>query len=221
MIVELVNFKTTKDYEYNLQQVINLINSSPADFLLFPEVSLTGFDYDNWEKANNFSKEAINQLSKLKRAFALTIIKENKNYFYFFDNKTVHKRAKYNLFGYENRHFQIGSKPDIFEWRGLKIANLICFELRFIEYWQEFRGVDIILVPARWGKERIEHFKTLNRALALSTQSQVIAVNSANEEAYGCSFDAWGEGVEVTTTNAICKIDLEKNKKVRKKLPIY
>ncbi|MEO1959110.1 MAG: carbon-nitrogen hydrolase family protein [Nautiliaceae bacterium] len=221
MKVELINFKTTKDYEKNLQQIEEIISSSIADFLLFPEVVLTGFDYDNWEKVNEFAKTAINRLSKLNKAFGLTIIENNKNFFYFFDREVIHKRAKYNLFGYENRHFEIGSEPDIFEWRGLKIANLICFELRFIKYWEKFKGVDIILIPARWGAERIEHFKTLNKALALSTQSQVIAVNSANEKAWGCSFDAWGEGIELTTKKAIAQIDLEKNKKIRKKLKIF
>ncbi len=219
--VEIVNFKTTKDYEKNLEEMIKIIKNSPSSFLLFPEVSLTGFDYENWEKVNEFGKRAVEELSKINKAFGLTIIEDNKNYFYFFDKGIVYKRAKYNLFGYEKRYFKIGSRPDIFEWKGLKVGSLICFELRFIEYWEKFRGVDIILVPARWGAERIGHFKTLNKALALSTQSQVIAVNSANEKAWGCSCDAWGEGVELTTQSAIYKIDLEKNKKIQKKLKIF
>ncbi len=219
--IEVVNFKTSLDYEYNLKQVTNIINNSPADFILFPEVCLTGFDYSNFKKANEFSKNAINEFKKLNKTFALTLIEDNKNFFYFFDRgRVIHKRAKYNLFGNEKEYFKIGEKPDIFEWQGIKIANLICFELRFIEYWLEFRGVDIILVPARWGKERIEHFKTLNKALALQTQSYVIAVNSANEHKYGSILDAWGEGIEVTTLSGMTEIDLNKNKKIRKKLNI-
>ncbi len=220
MQIELINFKTFSDYEKNLEGIINILNNSYSDFLLFPEVSLTGFDYEHWDEVNNFGKLAIKELSKINKAFALTIVFENKNYFCFFDNGLIHKRAKYNLFGYENRYFEAGSEPDIFEWRGFKVANLICFELRFIEYWEKFKGVDLILVPARWGKERIEHFKTLLKALSLSAQSQVVAVNSANEEAYSCSFDAWGEGVESNILKTIGYIDFKKNKKVRKKLNI-
>ncbi|NPA88315.1 carbon-nitrogen hydrolase family protein [Caminibacter pacificus] len=218
--IELVNFKTSKDYEYNLKRVINIIKNSPADFLLFPEVCLTGFDYENWDNVNRFAKTAIQELSSLKKAFALTLINNNKNYFCLFDNGLKYKRAKYNLFGNEKEYFEIGEKPEIFEWRGLKIASLICFELRFIEYWEKFRGVDMILVPARWGKERMPHFKTLNNALALSTQSQVIAVNSANEFSWGCSFDAWGDGVEVSVESVLVEVDFNKNKKIRKKLNI-
>ncbi len=218
--IELVNFKTSKDYEYNLKRVIDIINNSPADFLLFPEVCLTGFDYENWDNVNRFAKTAIQELSSLKKAFALTLINNNKNYFCLFDNGLKYKRAKYNLFGNEKEYFERGEKPEIFEWRGLKIASLICFELRFIEYWEKFRGVDMILVPARWGKERMPHFKTLNNALALSTQSQVIAVNSANEFSWGCSFDAWGDGVEVSVESVLVEVDFNKNKKIRKKLNI-
>jgi len=220
MQIELINFKTFSDYEKNLEGIINILNNSSSDFLLFPEVCLTGFDYKNWEEVNEFGKNAVEKLSTINKAFALTVIENNKNYFCFFDNGLIYKRAKYNLFGYENRYFEIGSEPDVFEWRGLKIANLICFELRFIEYWEKFKGVDLIIVPARWGKERIEHFKTLLKALSLSAQSQVVAVNSANEEAYSCSFDAWGDGVESNILKTIGHIDFEKNKKVRKKLNI-
>ncbi len=219
MRIKLINFKTSSNYEENLEEVISILNTT-SSFTLFPEVCLTGFDYKNWKEINEFGKFAVKELSKIKKAFALTIIEENKNYFYFFDSGVIKKRAKYNLFGYENRYFEVGSEPDVFEWNGLKVANLICFELRFIKYWEKFRGVDLIIVPARWGKERIEHFKTLLKALSLSTQSQVIAVNSANESAYSCSFDAWGEGVESEIYEIETIIDFEKNKKIRKKLNI-
>ncbi|WP_456480377.1 carbon-nitrogen hydrolase family protein [Nautilia sp.] len=218
--VELINFKTSKDYEYNLNRVVETVENSSVDFLLFPEVCLTGFDYEKWDEVNQFGEYALKELSKLNKPFALTLIYNNKNYFCLFDNGLQYKRAKFNLFGDENGYFETGSKPEIFKFRSLKCANLICFELRFLEYWQNFRGVDIIFVPARWGKERIEHFKTLNKALALSTQSQVIAVNSANEYAWGCSFDAWGDGVDVSSERSIAFIDLDKNRKIRKKLNI-
>ena len=219
MKIKLINFKTTKNYQKNLEEVINILKTS-SDFTLFPEVCLTGFDYENFDEVNKFGGIAIKELSKINKTFAFTIILENKNYFCFFDNGLIKKRAKYNLFGYENRYFEIGEKPDIFEWKGLKIANLICFELRFIEYWEKFKGADLIIVPAMWGKERINHFKTLLKALSLSTQSQVIAVNSANESGYSCSFDAWQEGIESNIFEVETKIDLEKNKKIRKKLNI-
>ena len=218
--IEVVNFKTSKDYSYNLKRVIETVKNSPADFLLFPEVCLTGFDYNNWNKVNEFGETALKKLSKLKKSFALTLIYNNKNYFCFFDNGLIYKRAKYNLFGDEKKHFKIGDKPRVFEWRGLKVASLVCFELRFIEYWLEFRGVDMIIVPARWGKERIGHFKTLIKSLSISNQCYVVFSNSANEYSYGGVLDAWGEGIEITDFFGITGIDFAKNEKIRKKLNI-
>lgn len=220
MKIEIINFKTSKDYEFNLNKLIEVLNSSFCDFLLFPEVCLTGFDYNNWDEVNRFGEYAIKKLSKINKAFALTIIKENKNYFCLFDNGLIYKRAKYNLFGDEKNYFDIGKEPEIFKWRDLKVSSLICFELRFIKYWEKLKGVDLVLVPARWGKERKEHFITLNKALSLSLQAQVIASNSANEFEWGCSFDGWGKGIEVTSKKGIAYIDFEENKKIRKKLNI-
>ena len=218
--IEIVNFNSSRDYTFNLNKITDIIQNSPADFILFPEVALSGFDYDNWDEVNSFGEYAVNELSKLNKSFALTIIFENKNYFCLFDNGLVYKRAKFNLFGNEKKYFKTGDKPEIFEWRGLKVASLICFELRFLEYWEKFRGVDLIFVPARWGKERIKHFEVLNKALALSTQSYVISCNSANEKAYGCIIDGWGEGIECGVEKSVGEIDLLKNKKIRKKLDI-
>jgi len=218
--IKLINFKTSKNYKRNLKEVINILNSSLSDFILFPEVCLTGFDYENFDEVNKFGNYALKELSRINKTFALTLIYKNKNYFCFFDNGLIYKRAKYNLFGYENRYFEAGSEPNIFEWNNLKIANLICFEVRFIEYWEKFKGVDLIIVPARWGKERIAHFKILLKALSLSTQSQVIAVNSANEESFSCSFDSWSEGIQSNIFEVETKIDFKKNIRIRKKLNI-
>jgi omega-amidase len=190
---------------------------------LFPKSTIIGIDHSeiHLQKALDLKLiDETSELSKINKAFAMSIILKNKNCFCFFDNGLVYKRAKYNLFGYEKKFFEVDKKPDVFEWRGLKIASLICFELRFTQYWEKFKGIDLILAPSRWGKERIEHFKTLNKALALSSQSQVLAVNSANEKPYGCSFDAWGKGVEFKNEKIITFIDLEKNQKIRKKLDI-
>jgi len=219
--VGVVNFKTSKDYEYNLKRVVETVENSSADFLLFPEVCLTGFDYENWGEVNKFGEYALNELSQLNKPFAMTLIYNNKNYFCLFDKGLTYKRAKFNLFGDENKYFEVGDEPEAFEFRGLKCVSLICFELRFLEYWVNFKGVDLVMVPARWGKERIEHFKTLNKALSLSVQTQVICVNSANEKAYGAVWDAWGEGVESTLESEVCcEVDLKKNIKIRKKLDI-
>ena len=41
---------------------------------------------------------------------------------------------------------------------GLKIGFVICFELRFIKYWEKLQGCDIIFIPAMWGIKRKDSF---------------------------------------------------------------
>jgi predicted amidohydrolase len=41
---------------------------------------------------------------------------------------------------------------------------VICFELRFIDFWKKMQGADLILIPSMWGKPRKQNFETLTRA---------------------------------------------------------
>ena len=69
----------------------------------------------------------------------------------------------------------------IIEINGLKIATLICFELRFPQLWEKIKGADVILNPAMWGLKRKDHYESISKALALVNQCFVIACNSAND----------------------------------------
>lgn len=102
----------------------------------------------------------------------------------FYNEKVVYKQAKANLFplGFEHLYFEPGKIENInlFEINGVKIGILICFEIRFIEFWQRLRGADLILVSAVWTKSRKVHFQSLTQALAIANQSYVLASDSAN-----------------------------------------
>ena len=80
-------------------------------------------------------------------------------------------------------HFKPGNLEDIkiININGLKIATLICFELRFPELWLKVKGADIILNPAMWGIKRKDHYESISKALALVNQCFVIASNSADD----------------------------------------
>ena len=115
------------------------------------------------EEASIFSLKAIEELKELSynKTIALTfIMKKDKNSFlntlYIFHNKQIiHTQSKVQLFplGDELEHFVAGNEDDIkiIEINGIKIATLICFELRFPRLWEKIKGVDIILNPAMWG----------------------------------------------------------------------
>lgn len=158
-----------------------------------PEVCLTGFDYENILAALAFGEEATQALQKASthKTIILTMLETYEGEVFnfvkvFHKGEVVHKRAKARLFrfGEEHKYMSEGSDDMIetIELDGIKIALLICFELRFKELWKKTEGADIIAVPSWWGVLRSEHFKVLTQALAVMNQCYVIASDSSNEE---------------------------------------
>ncbi|MCG3657140.1 carbon-nitrogen hydrolase family protein [Aliarcobacter butzleri] len=188
-----LQIKTSNNFQENLDNLKELINSCEENSLILaPELALSGFSYDKMEEASDFSLKAIDEINELSsdKIIALTfIIKKDENFYntlYIFHNqKIIHAQSKFKLFplGDELTHFKPGNLEDIkiININGLKIATLICFELRFPELWLKVKGADIILNPAIWGIKRKDHYESISKALALVNQCFVIASNSADD----------------------------------------
>lgn len=189
-----LQFKTTGDFQKNLDNLITLINQCKENsFILAPEVCLSEFSYDRFEEASTFSIKAIDKLLELSinKYISLTLIIKENNKFYntayiFYNNQIIHRQCKVKLFplGGEMQNFTAGEQKSIktIEINGFKVAFLICFELRFIELWQQLQGADLICIPSMWGKSRKENFETLTKALAVANQCYVLASNSTNSD---------------------------------------
>ena len=188
-----LQIKTTSNFQENLTNLKELIISCEENsIILAPELALSEFSYDRMEEASEFSLKAIEQIKALSnhKIIALTFItkKEDKFYntLYIFRNlQIIHSQSKAKLFplGNELEYFSAGDEKDIkiIEINGIKIATLICFELRFPQLWEKVKGADIILNPAMWGLKRKDHYESISKALALVNQCFVIACNSAND----------------------------------------
>ena len=189
-----LQLKTSNNFEKNLKRLINQINNAPDNSLILaPELYLTGYAYDRMDDAVAISLEAIEILKELsnKKTIALTLTtKKKKQYFntlrIFHKGKIVHTQSKAKLFvlNDERVYFSSGDEKDIkiIDIDGLKVATLICFELRYIELWKKVQGADVILVPAMWGLRRKQNFEILTRALAVANQCFVLASDSANAD---------------------------------------
>ena len=80
-----------------------------------------------------------------------------------------------------------------------RLGLVICFELRFPEFAQQLRkkGMEILLVPAQWGKLRTDHFRTLQKARAIETQCFTISSNTTGKidieyAGHSSIYDPWG-----------------------------
>lgn len=223
-----LQFESTNDYEHNLKILIEQIEQTPDNAIVVaPEVCLTDFDYEHFEEAALFSTHAIDELLKLskERIIILTVIeKQNDGKFYnvakVLHNKTImYEQCKSRLFnlGDEHKYFAEGKEEQLslFEINGIKFGLLICFELRFKQYWQDLEGADIILVPARWGKARSQNFTVLTEALAVMNQCYVMASDASSDDCTSMSGIISPFGKTLRNGNALCLISEYDKQEIR------
>lgn len=188
-------FSTCDNYDTNLQTLLGLIAKTEQNSLVVaPEVCLTGFDYDNMDKMLAYADVAIPQIKKASKnkIVILTMMEKRNGEVFnfakvFYNGEVVYERTKSRLFrfGDEHKYMSEGSDDEIeiVEVAGVKIAILICFEIRFKELWKLTEGADVIATPSYWGVSRTENFKTITAALAVINQCYVVASDSLNEDA--------------------------------------
>ncbi len=189
-----LQIETSDDFNLNLTNLIRLIEDQELDsFILAPELCLNGYAYDRLEEAVEITIQAIPRLLELSKnkTISLTLTtKQNSDIFntlYVFHNgKIIHKQSKHKLFvlNDERVYFESGDIKDIkiFQVGNLKVASLICFELRFIDLWKQIQGADLVIIPAMWGLKRKDNFETLTKALAVMNQCYVLCSDSANND---------------------------------------
>ncbi len=219
-----LSFETTFDYKANLQTLLSLIqNRDDNSIIVAHEVALTGFDYENFDAVTAFASSAIESIKQasINKTVILTIIEKRDGGVYnfakvFHNGEMIYERAKAKLFkfGGEEKYFVEGNENDIdfVVIDGIKIAILICFELRFKELWCKCEGADIIAIPAWWGKIRTKHFEILTQSLALINQCYVIASDAKNEECTKISSIVSPQGEVVYNGNKPC-LEIKYNKK--------
>ncbi len=133
----------------------------------------------------------------------------------------------------ESDIFTAGQNLAIFDYRNLRLAVLICYDIRFPELARKaaLAGAQILVVPAAFNTTTgPAHWEVLLRSRAVDNQLFVMAASPArNPEA---SYQAWGHSmlvdpwgtivVEAGTTEEIlyANLDLALLNKVRRELPV-
>lgn len=219
------------DYRTNLDRLTALIQKHRTkDIILAPEVCLSTFDYDKMGQASDFSLTALDALRQQvdDQIVALTLIlREQEAYVnravVIHQHRIVYWQDKAKLFrlGDEDRYFQAGRTEEIkiFEINGVKYGILICFELRFKELWKQLEGVDVVLIPARWGLLRKSHLEILSRALAVMNQCYVIVSDSSDGDMAASSAIIAPDGTAIQDDRRISltgRIDFRMIKKIRR-----
>lgn len=165
-------------------------------FLVFPELTLTGFTMRPERFAEDMEGETFSYfrntaLKQNAEVFAGMI--EKKEEFYYNSlmhiGKDGHLKAIYRKIhpfscSGENRHYKAGGRTVITELDGLKAGMGICYDLRFPELFRFYakERADIIIIAANWPVTRINHWRKLLAARAIENQCFVAAVNRVGSD---------------------------------------
>ncbi|MEA2048972.1 MAG: carbon-nitrogen hydrolase family protein [Campylobacterota bacterium] len=231
MEVATLQLPSHKRYQANLETLLFYLKAhQDKHIVVAPEVFLTSYDYEHMTTAAKFSANALKILKREVEAqiVVLTLILEEGDTFInqavvIHRHKIIHKQEKVKLFklGDEDLYLKAGRKKKIkpFEIDGVSYAILICFELRFKDLWKQVEGVDVVLIPARWGKLRKRHLEILSQALAVMNQCYVVVSNSSDPDMARSSsiisptgmvkMDDWAEVIEGS-------VDFREIKKMRR-----
>tara|TARA_B000000441_G_scaffold98393_1_gene68674 strand:+ start:165 stop:929 length:765 start_codon:yes stop_codon:yes gene_type:complete len=191
-----------EDKEKNFEQVKKWIRSNkptPDSLLVLPETFATGFSL-NLEKTmgdephhtESFLKNLSSQLGiwvmggMISPAGINSAKGKNSVLLYSPNGTKTGCYEKINLFkpaGEEKVHL-CGNKIEVFEFNGMKVCPLICYDLRFPEVFRTGikKGADVFMVHACWPKSRMDHWKILLQARAVENQSYVVGINRTGEE---------------------------------------
>jgi predicted amidohydrolase len=101
----------------------------------------------------------------------------------------LYQYDKRHLFrmGGEHRHYSAGGRAQVFEWRGVRICPLVCYDLRF-PVWSRRRAeleYDLLTYSANWPAVRRHAWMTLLRARAIENQAFVAGVNRVGDDGSG------------------------------------
>ena len=203
--VALLQFPITwADKPTNLSRTIERIATlaGKADVALLPEMFSTGFCTDQPELAEPMDGETMQVLQTAADKYDIAIAGsficqeagELRNRgFLLTPHAPAQVQDKRHLYahGGEDRFFTAGTTRQVFEYKGIKMQMLICYDLRFPAWARNHTGhdYDILLVCANWPQIRIQYWDALVAARAIENQAYIAAVNPVADDAMGLHYN--------------------------------
>ncbi len=132
----------------------------------------------------------------------------------------------------EDRWLQPGNAPLMMDLPWGTTGMAICYDLRFPELFRRYavQGAKVIVIPAEWPIERIDHWRTLLQARAIENQCYMVATNCAGQSGtttfggHSMIVDPWGKIViEVGEQPAVvtAEIDIDLVDTVRNRISVF
>ena len=118
--------------------------------------------------------------------------------------------------GGEDLFFQPANERHIFEYKGVKILLLVCYDLRFPVWARNRSGhdYDLILVVANWPEVRIQYWDALIAARATENQAYIAAVNCTGEDGMGMHYNGHSVAYDTRLQPIVSFADDEEGTKI-------
>ena len=112
--------------------------------------------------------------------------------------------------------FQPAEERCIFEYKGVKILLLVCYDLRFPVWARNQSGsdYDIILVVANWPDIRIQYWDALIAARATENQCYIAAVNCVGDDGMGLHYNGHSVAYDTRLQPIVSFADDEEGTKI-------
>ena len=233
------NFKKIKSYLPKLaKKNIRIVS--------LPELWPSGFIKTRLKQMAEETLQAIEWMKELSAKYEMVIvgsgIERYKGKFY----NSAHVIDSGKLLGYyrkvhlfspikEDTVFASGKEAKVFDTSVAKVGVIVCYDLRFPEIARQVMklGAEVLVVPAQWPEDRINHWQILLQARAIENQLFVIGVNRIGEakidrggtivyNGHSMIIDPWGTILSQAGDREgfrTAKFDMTRLDKVRTKYP--
>lgn len=216
-----------------------------SHLIVLPELWSTGYALDqSRELANPLNVGTFAQMATLATQNKISVVGSvlekrglevaNSGAFFAPNGRLMGVYRKVHLFRLmaEDRWLQPGSAPLLMDLPWGTTGMAICYDLRFPELFRRYavQGAKVIVIPAEWPIERIDHWRTLLQARAIENQCYMIATNCAGasgDKTFGghsMIVDPWGKIVVEIGENPMlvtAEIDLDYVDVVRNRISVF
>lgn len=216
-----------------------------SHIVVFPELWSTGYALDQGkELASVLNAGTFTEVSGLALANKISVVGStlekrglevaNSATFFAPNGRLMGVYRKIHLFRLmdEDKYLQPGEAPLAMDLPWGRTALAICYDLRFPELFRRYavEGTRLIIIPAEWPLERVEHWRVLLQARAIENQCYIVACNAAGQTGdatfggHSMIVDPWGKIVAEAGEQPMiltAEIDLDNVELIRQRIPVF